>query len=74
MAKFLAMWCLYDPDNYLGHRLREIEAVDRDDAERQLFAFLNGRMIQGRFEYRIEELATTDSSYRVYDSRTKARL
>lgn len=70
LKSFIMVWCIYDPDSYMGHRIKRIEAPTMEDAERVGKEFLNQRMINANWEYNIFEVAA-ERGYCLYDTRKK---
>lgn len=68
MKKWLALYCVYDPDNYFGHRVKHLEAESIEDAEQQMHQFLEGMTGKGRWEYSIHERVPGSIEYRIYNS------
>lgn len=69
LKRYLLMYCFYDPDNYVGHRIKDIKASSMAEAEQKAHELLNKLWIRTNFEYRIVEYVE-DQGYRVFDTRT----
>jgi hypothetical protein len=54
--RFLALYCLYDPDNYMGHRKKLLKATTMDEADLEVKELILGRMVRGPWEYHIYEI------------------
>lgn len=71
MATYLMAYAVYNPDNYFGHRLKEIQADSFEEAERKGWEYLNKLNGKGKWEYIISECP---GSYRIYDTKRQIRL
>ena len=72
MKSFMAIYCVYDPDNYWGHRILRFEAEDMDKAEIRVHQELEVLLGKGRWEYQINEVKE-EGTYRIYNTKTHKR-
>ncbi len=64
---YLMIYCVANPDTYLGHYTHRFKADNMDQAKEIGLEFVKGRLYQGKIEIQINEV-TEQSSYRVYDT------
>lgn len=66
--KFLMIYCVYNPDDYLGHYNKEFDAENIEDAEKQGKAFLAPKLalITSPIEYRLFEF-TNSTGHKVLE-------
>lgn len=65
MKRYTLLYCLYDPDNYRGHRVHDFEAKDETSARALVKEFLERLPTTEQVEFRLIEQAST-SSYRCW--------
>lgn len=73
MSKYLFAYCVYDPNNYFGHRLKTFEANSLEEAEKMGWEWLEGLAGKGKWEYVITPYSE-QSSYRIYSNKEHRRL
>lgn len=71
MKTYKVAYCLYDPGNFFGYRMKSIEAESVDEAEVKFHEWSKGLVGKGKWEYQIMEPVTAP---RIYDSAKGVRL
>lgn len=69
MRHFIMLWCAYDPDNYMGHRVHILEAKELAEAKAEARAFLDKHWARANWEFRVIEVCGHDSGSRLWDTR-----
>lgn len=72
MKKYLVCYCVYDPDDYQGHRMTRLEAESLDAAKEQAKKWLETSYpwIAVEFEYIVFEYIE-DTGYAIHDLRKR---
>ena len=73
MKQYILLYCIYNPDAYVGHRVHRIDAKDLKDAKKQAKTFLDRLYHKDLFEFGLIEIAA-DYGFRVWDTKSEPNL
>lgn len=72
LRRFILLWCNYDADNYMGHRIYRFDAPDLTSAKLVAKEFLDSHWRKMNFEFELVE-CVAESHSRLWDTRDCAR-